>query len=58
MNGRNLRHFAGGFFDYTKMKDYDRDYDGSVDSFGLAGYYQISTKINRHAKLRSIDMPT
>ena len=51
MNARNLRHFAGGFFDYTKMKDYDRDYDGSVDSFGLAGYYQISTKINRHANL-------
>ena len=51
MNARNLRHFAGGFFDYTKMKDYDRDYDGSVDSFGLAGYYQISTRINRHANL-------
>lgn len=47
MNSNNLRHFAGGFFDYTKMKDYDISYNGEVDSIGFGAYYQSTIFLNK-----------
>ncbi|WP_104697615.1 MULTISPECIES: pertactin-like passenger domain-containing protein [unclassified Helicobacter] len=47
MNAGSLRHFVGGFFDYTKMKDYDIDYNGEVDSIGFGSYYQATYFFNK-----------
>lgn len=47
MNTGSLRHFVGGFFDYTKMKDYDIDYNGEVDSVGFGAYYQATYFFNK-----------
>lgn len=51
MNAPNIRHFGGGFFDFTKMRNYDTDYDGQVNSFGLGAYYQISIQMNKRSTL-------
>lgn len=57
-NFGKLRQFAGGFFDFTKMKDFDTDYDGSVDNIGFGGYYQTDyyaskkTTLNFDAKIK------
>lgn len=47
MNSNNIRHFAGGFFDYTRMKDYDISYNGEVDSIGFGVYYQSTIFLSK-----------
>ena len=51
MNAGKLRHFVGGLFDYTHMKDYDTDYNGQVESFGLGAYYQAAYQMDPRANI-------
>ncbi|MCE3040421.1 hypothetical protein [Helicobacter anatolicus] len=54
-NFGRLRQFAGGYFDFARMKDYDTDYDGSVNNFGFAGYYQANYEASKKTTL-NLDM--